>query len=176
MTTSSFSFNLITLTPAATLPIGLIFLLSKCIDIPHLVIIRISSSLINSTFTIESPSLILIAAIPVLRLIFVYSSRRVFFIKPCLVKKTTYFDVLLLAREVIAITSSSESILINVPTCVPFAILVPTGTSSTKILNILPFLVKRSKLSIVLVEMVDIITSSFVFTPFPFLRCTLKDF
>jgi len=51
---------------------------------PFFVIIRIFSSLINSTLEIESPSLSLIAAISLVSFTFVYSLRNVFSLIPVL--------------------------------------------------------------------------------------------
>ena len=132
-----------------------------------------SSSLRKVTYTRESSSFNLIAAIPQFFLPLSYSDIFVFFIIPDLVTKTTYSAEVFLYREVIADTDSFVSILMIELILTPLEAFVPTGTISTNNLYIFPWLVNNIKVSIVLVEIVPRGISSLL-TPLPFLFCTLN--
>ena len=94
-TTSSPSPSLIPFTPDVFLPMAAISTVLKWIPIPCFVTRNKSSVSKKVTLAIESPSFILIAIIPVVRLVEVYSSKAVFLIKPFFVINTTYFALVL---------------------------------------------------------------------------------
>ena len=117
----------------------------------------------------------LIAAIPVVLLVFVYSSSKVFLNNPFLVINTTYFLLFFLSRDVIATTFSFGSRLIKVPILTPFDALVPAGILSTNNLYIFPASVNTNNVSIVFVAIVSNTASFSDLTPFPPFLCVLNE-
>ena len=81
---------MIPLTPEVALDVAPISIEENLMPYPFLVNRIIGSSLTKQTDTNSSPSLILIAAIPVFFFVLTYSSKVVFLTKPFFVVKNTY--------------------------------------------------------------------------------------